>query len=107
MLGIETPAKLRSTLLFLLGFHVTLQEGADHYNLQHGLNSQFKLGKETDSRWEFLEHKEDVSKCNSCGIHHRRLKRKKTKAYQNMERLDRCVVSVFKKYFSLRKFKLR
>ena len=65
-------------------------------------NSQLKLGKEKGSGRQYLEYTEDVSKCNSGGIHHRKLKRKQTRAYENLERPERCIVSVFKKYISVR-----
>lgn len=94
ILGTDTPEKLRDTLLFLLGLNFALRGGAEHYNLRYGENTQLKLGKEKDSGREFLEYTEDVSKCNSGGIHHRRLKRKQTKAYQNLETRQMCCFSV-------------
>ncbi|XP_062574060.1 zinc finger MYM-type protein 2-like [Saccostrea cucullata] len=102
ILGTDTPEKLRDTLLFLLGLNFALRGGAEHYNLRYGENSQLKLSKEKESGREFLAYTEDISKCNSGGINHRKLRRKQTKAYENLERPDRCVVSVFKKYISLR-----
>lgn len=99
ILRTNTQDKLRDTLLFLLGLNFAVRIGAEHYNLRYGKNSQVKLGKEKDSGQEFLEYKEDVSKYNSGGIHHKRLKRKRTNAYQNLETPDLCGVSVFKKHF--------
>lgn len=102
ILGTDTPDKLRDTLLFLLGLNFALRGGTEHYNLRYGDNSQLKLGKEKGSGRQYLEYTEDVSKCNSGGIHHRKLKRKQTRAYENLERPERCIVSVFKKYISVR-----
>jgi hypothetical protein len=102
IIGTDTPEKLRDTLLFLLGLNFALRGGTEHYNLRCGENSQLKLGKEKGSGRQYLEYTEDVSKCNPGGIHHRKLKRKQTKAYENLERPERCVVSIYQKYMSLR-----
>ena len=102
ILGTDTPDKLRDTLLFLLGLNFALRGGTEHYNMRYGDNSQLKLGKEKSSGRQYLEYTEDVSKCNSDGIHHRKLRRKQTRAYEKLERPERCIVSVFKKYISVR-----
>lgn len=71
----DTADLLRDTLFFLLEHNFVLRGGVKHYNLRYGENSHLKLGKKKDFGRIILEYTEDVSKCNSGGIHHWRLKK--------------------------------
>jgi hypothetical protein len=102
ILGSDTPDKLRDTLLYSIGLNFALRAGAEHYSLRVGENSQLKVGVDKVCGRRYLEYTEDVSKCNSGGIFHRKLKRKQTRAYENVMNLERCVVTLFEKYESLR-----
>lgn len=101
ILGSDTPDKLRDTLLYLLGLNFALRGGQEHYCLRHGQNSQLHLGTDSNGK-KYLEYIEDVSKCNPGGIKHRKITRKHTKAYENPASPNRCIVSLYQKYISLR-----
>ena len=102
ILGSDTPEKLRDTLQYLLGLNFALRGGAEHYNLRHGENSQLRLGFDQQIGRRYLEYVEDISKFNPRGIHHRKAQRKTTKAYESVTEPDRCIVSLYEKYISLR-----
>lgn len=67
-----------------------------------GPRSQFKLKFDHKAQLEYLEYTEDCSKNNQGGLAHRKLTPKISRAYENKDMRDRCVVTLYKKYLSLR-----
>ena len=53
-----------------------------------------------ESGAEYLQHVEDVSKSNNGGLTHLRIKNKLVRAYENVEKPERCPVKLYKKYIS-------
>lgn len=101
MLGTDSPKRLLDTLLYSLGLHFALRAAQEHRNLRVGENSQLTI-KTSPKNVRYLEYKEDVSKCSSVGLNHRKVEPKVTRAYENLLQLERCVVKLFEKYMSLR-----
>lgn len=62
-------------------------------------NSQLSLHTD-ESGAEYLQYVEDVSKSNNGGLAHLRIKNKVVRAYENVEKPQRCPVKLYKKYIS-------
>ena len=62
-------------------------------------NSQLSLHT-NESGAEYLQYVEDVSKSNNGGLAHLRIKNKLVRAYENVEKPERCPVKLYKKYIS-------
>jgi hypothetical protein len=101
ILGTDTPTKLLDTLLYSVGLNFALRAGQEHRNLRTGIYTQLKIKVASDGH-KFLEYTEDVSKTNSGGLGSRKVKAKVTRAYENREEPDRCIVRIFEKYMGLR-----
>ena len=97
-LGSDTPELLRNTLLFVFGNCFALRAGQEHRNLRMK-NSQLSLHTD-ESGAEHLQYVEDVSKSNNGGLAHLRIKNKVVRAYENVEKAERCPVKLYKKYIS-------
>ena len=97
-LGSDTPEFLRNTILFVFGNCFALRAGQEHRNLRMK-NSQLSLHTD-ESGAEYLQYVEDVSKSNNGGLAHLRIKNKVVRAYENVEKPERCPVKLYKKYIS-------
>ena len=97
-LGNDNPEILRNTLVWVLGLNFALRAGQEHRNLRMK-GCQLSLGMDEDGK-PYLEYNEDVSKTNSGGLAHARLKRKTVRAYENIDQPERCPVQLFKEYMS-------
>ena len=98
-LGSHEPQLLRDTLVFVLGSVFALRAGQEHRNLRMR-NSQLSIQID-ESGAEYLQYVEDISKTNSGGLSHLKIKRKKVRAYKNTENPERCPVELYRKYLSL------
>ena len=98
LLGSDTPELPRNTILFVFGNCFALRAGQEHRNLRMK-NSQLSLHTD-ESGAEYLQYVEDVSKSNNGGLAHLRIKNKVVRAYENVEKPERCPVKLYKKYIS-------
>lgn len=98
VLGSDTPELRRNTVLFVLGNCFALRARQDHRNLRMK-NSQLSLHTD-ESGVEYLQYVEDVSKSSNAGLTHLRIKNKVVRAYENVEKPERCPVKLYKKYIS-------
>ena len=62
-------------------------------------NSHLSLHTD-ESGAEYLQYVEDVSKSNNGGLAHLRIKNKVVRAYENVEKQERCPLKLYKKYIS-------
>lgn len=102
ILGEDNPKQFSKTLLYLVGMHFALRAGAEHRNLRVGPDSQIKLKHDETTNLWFLEYCEDISKTNQGGLDHKGVKRKVVRAYQNLDKPDRCIVHYWKKHLAVR-----
>ena len=96
-LGKDTPELLRNIILFVFGNCFALRAGQEHRN-QRIKNSQLSLYTD-ESGAEYLQYMEDVGKSNNGGL--ARIKSKVVRAYEMVEKPERCPVKLYKKYISL------
>jgi len=101
ILGTDTPQQLLDTLIYVLGLNFALRAGQEHRNLRTGPNSQIQILKAENGR-RYIQYNEDVSKCNSGGLHNRKMEAKCTRVYENTDMPHRCPVAILEKYLSLR-----
>ena len=87
-LGSHTPELLRDTILFVFGNCFALRAGQEHRNLRMK-NSQLSLPTD-ESGAEYLQYVEDLSKSNNGSLAHLRIKNKVVRAYENVEKQERC-----------------
>lgn len=99
--GTDTSPKLLDTLLFQVGLNFGLRAGQEHRHLRLGPTGQITFRSDPAGKL-YLEDRQDVSKTNSGGILHRKVKPKVTRAYENSSVPERCPVSIYEKYISLR-----
>lgn len=99
-MGSDTPELLRNTVLFVFGNCFALRAEQEHRNLRMK-NSQLSLHTDEPGA-EYLQYVEDVSKSNyyNGGLAHLRIKNKVVRAYENVEKPQRCPVKLYKKYIS-------
>ena len=102
ILGTDTARNLVDTLLYSIGLNFALRTGQEHRNLRVGTNSQLSLHISKDDGRRYLQYTEDVSKSNTGGLNHRKIEPKVTRAYENVDKPERCLVKIFEKYISLR-----
>ncbi|XP_062586115.1 uncharacterized protein LOC134247754 [Saccostrea cucullata] len=102
ILGTDTAKKLVDTLLYSIGLNFALRAGQEHRNLRIGTNSQLSLHISKDDGRRYLQYTEDVSKSNTGGLNHRKIAPKVTRAYENVDEPERCLIKIFEKYISLR-----
>ena len=103
VLGEDTPDKLRSTVLFLIGLNVGLRAGDEHYNLRRDspeLASQFSFQR-NDKGERCLVYQEDTTtKTNDGGLNHMHKEHKVVWVYPR-EDSRKCPVRLVDKYISL------
>lgn len=102
VLGDSNPKQLVDTMLYLLGVHFALRAGKEHKALRVGERSQLVLKFDQNARVHYLEYTEDTSKNNQGGLKHRHIAKKVSRAYENVQNPDRCVVRLYRKYLNLR-----
>ena len=104
VLGEDTPDKLRSTVLFLLGINLALRAGDEHYDLRRYTNekpSQIAFERYGNSGKRCLVYREDtVTKTNDGGISNIKKDRKVVWVFPS-ENVNRCPVRLVDKYMSL------
>ena len=98
VLGSDTPQKLLDTLIFCFGLNYALRSGKEHRDLQPDM---LTYEEPTNAR-PYLQYNEFGSKNNAGGLKERRVTNKAVKIFTNYENKDRCVVSLYHKYMSLR-----
>ena len=103
VLGEDTPDKLRSTLLFLLGINLALRAVDEHYQLRRAMPDQpSQLAVECNSQGiKCVVYREDTCmKTNDGGLLQMRKERKIVWIYPS-KNINRCPVRLFEKYLSL------
>lgn len=101
VLGDDRPQTLLDSLIFSFGLHFALRSGKEHRALRFGSDkepSQLSIHTDPINKRRYIEYKEDISKTNNGGLHHRLLKKKCTRAYENTDNPSRCIVRLFEKY---------
>ena len=94
-LGDSNPESLRNALVFVLGVNFALR-GGEYRDLRP---SNFFRG--SDVNGEFLQFRENVSKCFQGGISSRNKHGKVVTAYTNKKYPERCPVKLYDKYLKL------
>lgn len=103
ILGTDTPQKLLQTLVYSIGLNFALRAGQEHRNLRTGPTSQLKVVEsDIEGRRRYLMYTEDVSKTNCGGLLHRKVEPKVTRAYENPECPERCIVRMYETYMGKR-----
>ena len=103
ILGEDKPDKLRNTVCFMLGLHLGLRAGDEHYDLRRDtLEKPSQLQFKVDSNGvKCLVYKEDsVTKTNDGGLKHMRKERKVVWIHPS-ENVNRDPVRWVEKYISL------
>ena len=103
ILGEDTPDKLRSTVLFILGVNLALRAVDEHYNLRRDMpNQKSQLSFENDSKGvRCLVFREDsCSKTYDGGLQQMRKERKVVWIYPSTN-VNRCPVRLVDKYLGL------
>ena len=103
VLGEDTPDKLRSTVLYLLGVNCALRAGYEHYALRHpGGCTTSQLSFEANSMGiNCLVYREDtVTKTNRGGLRDMKKERKIVWIKPNKD-VKRCPVRIVQKYINL------
>ena len=95
----DSTLKVLQRMCYLLGVHLGLRGGDEQRCLEYG--KQLKL--QSTINGEVLILNEYGSKTNSGGLFHRkRNKRENVTIYSNQSNPNRCSVTLYKKYVSLR-----
>lgn len=102
VLGDSNPKQLVDTLLYMLGVHFALRAVKEHKALRVGPRSQFAVKFDRKGDKYYLEYTEDSSKTNQGGLEHRKVTKKISRAYENLDDPQKCVVRLYRKYMTLR-----
>lgn len=100
ILGEQTPQQLLDTVIYLLGLHFALRGGKEHRRLRR-MASQITVGIDSSTGWKYLQYREDVSKTRGGGLKDRKTVPKVTRAFENRNNPERCVVRLLEKYLSM------
>ena len=103
ILGEDTPQKLRSTVLFLLGINLALRAGDEHYYLRREMpDKKSQLSFENNQKGvRCLVFREDTcTKTNDGGLGQMRKERKIVWIYPS-KNINRCPVRLVEKYLGL------
>ena len=98
VLGDDTPQKLLDTLVFCFGLNLALRSGQEHRDLRPDM----LVLSEPPGAKAYLTYTESGSKNNSGGLRDRRVANKSVKVFENPDNRSMCVVTLYKKYMSLR-----
>ncbi|XP_060603803.1 zinc finger MYM-type protein 2-like [Ruditapes philippinarum] len=99
--NLDTPQKLLDTMVFYMGLNFALRAGKEHWNLRIGSSTQIKLHSTPTGR-RYLEYTEDVSKTNAGGLYQKNVSPKVTRAYENDNQPERCLLNLYLDYMSKR-----
>ena len=103
VLGEDTPDKLRSTVLFLIGINCALRAGNEHYVLRRPggcTGSQFSFEMNSQGQRCLVYHEDSVTKTNRGGI--RDLKKERKIVWvKPSSNLLRCPVPLIEKHMKL------
>lgn len=102
ILGSANAQQLLDTTVYLVGLNVALRAGQEHRNLRIGEHSQLMLKTSRVDGRRYLQYREDISKCVTGGLKSRKTAPKIVSAYENPTYPERCIVSLYEKYISLR-----
>ena len=97
-LGDSSPQQLLDTLVYCLGLNLALRSGKEHRDLRPDM---FELIQEPYSDLNLL-YTESGSKNHTGGLNDRKVANKTVKIFGNLENPKRCVITLYKKYMSLR-----
>ena len=103
ILGEDTPEKLRSTVLFLIGINCALHAGDEHHDLRHDTPtkpSQFSFKRNKSGECCVVYREDTVTKTNDGGLAHMRKERKVVWIFPS-QNVVRCPVRLIDKYISL------
>ena len=105
VLGEDTPDKLRSTVLYLLGVNCALRAGDEHYALRRpgvdgAWESQLSLEKNSLGVKCLVYREDTVTKTNRGGLKDMRKERKIVWIKPN-KNINRCPVRIVQKYMNL------
>ena len=103
ILGEDSPDKLRSTVLFLVGINCGLRAGDEHYALcrdSPDLASQLSFQRNSEGMRCLIYQGDSVTKTNDGGLAHMHKDRKTVWVYPS-ENVNRCPVRLVDKYISL------
>jgi len=99
LLGEHSPQVLSDTLVYMIGFCFALRSGEEHRRLRHK-PAQIQL-VELPGCTPYLVYKEDISKTNQAGLHHRNVIPKEVIHYANVQNPKRCLIHLYQVYNSL------
>ena len=102
LLGSSNPKQLVNTLVYMFGIHFALRADAEHRALRVGVKSQIVEEFDGQLGLRFLHYTEDQSKNHQGGLDHRKVTRKIVRGYENREDPERCIVTLYNKYLSVR-----
>ncbi len=100
ILGLDSPRKLVDTLLYLISLQFRLRAKEEHKALKIGV--QLHVKTDSENGLKYLEYCEASSKNHQGGIKDLKCVPKVCRAYQNTANPDQCIMSLFKKYVSMR-----
>ena len=103
VLGEDTPDKLRSTVLFLIGVNCALRAGDEHYALRRPgdcLTSQFSFEQNSMGIRCLVYREDSVTKTNKGGLKDMKKEQKIIWVKPNVN-VNRCPVRLIEKYMNL------
>lgn len=102
ILGSANAQQLLDTMVYMVGLNFALQTCQEHRNLRIGEHSQLMLKTSRVDGKRYLQYREDISKCVTGGLKSRKTAPTIVGAYENPTYPERCIVSPYEKYISLR-----
>ena len=103
ILGEATPTQMRETVLFLIGIHVGLRAGDEHYNLRRDTftnPSQFSFKRNEDGVRCLVNTEDCTTKTNDGGVKSMKKECKVAWVYPSQNKVH-CPVRLIDKYISL------
>ena len=94
ILGDSSPQQLMDTMVYMYGLYFALRSGYEHRCL---CANQLQLHEPNDKP-AFIVYHETISKTNSGGLAHYKLKPKRVEHFANIADPKKCFVRMYKKY---------